>query len=143
MKPRQLAPVTCWLGARCFPSVMSFPIPTWVPLFPILVRNFIFVTYCFLIVLVCTQNTSSISGASLDLDAARAVYNGRKLGIGFAPAPPAPAPQLQTKDQEQITLTFAQIKELIEQGKTENIPNTKVIPNVLSVSALLGRAASP
>ncbi|PIL29263.1 hypothetical protein GSI_09313 [Ganoderma sinense ZZ0214-1] len=73
-----------------------------------------------------------VSGASLDLDAARAIRNGRKLGIDFAPAPVAPPPQLPPKDKEQITLTFAQIKELIEQGKTDNIPNNKVIPNVLS-----------
>lgn len=91
-------------------------------------------TYRFLLVLECTQNASSVSGASLDLDAARAFRNGRKLGISFAPAPTVPAPQLQARDPEQTALTFAQLKELIEQGKTDDIPNNKVIPNVLSVS---------
>ncbi|KAI1790101.1 hypothetical protein LXA43DRAFT_1018334 [Ganoderma leucocontextum] len=72
-----------------------------------------------------------VSGAPLDLDAARAFRTGCKLGIGFAPTPAAPAPHLQAEDQKQ-TLTFAQLKELIEQGKTDEIPNNKLIPNVLS-----------
>ena len=32
------------------------------------------------------------------------------------------------------TLTFSELKALIEQGKTESVPNNKLIPNVLNVS---------
>ena len=35
--------------------------------------------------------------------------------------------------QEPPTLTFAQLKELIEQGRTDEIPNNKKIPDILSV----------
>lgn len=38
---------------------------------------------------------------------------------------------------ETHTLTFAELKALIEQGKTDGIPNNKLIPNVLNVSTLL------
>lgn len=31
-------------------------------------------------------------------------------------------------------LTFAELKSLIEQGKTDNIPNNKIIPDTLNVS---------
>jgi len=37
----------------------------------------------------------------------------------------------QTTGEEVRTLTFAELKTLIEQGKTDGIPNNKVIPNVL------------
>ncbi|EJF55947.1 hypothetical protein BD309DRAFT_961733 [Dichomitus squalens] len=40
--------------------------------------------------------------------------------------------RLPAGNQEQQTLTFAQLKELIEQGRTDEIPNNKIIPNVLS-----------
>lgn len=33
-------------------------------------------------------------------------------------------------------LSFAQLKALIEQGRTDEIPNNKTIPNVLSVRQL-------
>jgi hypothetical protein len=32
------------------------------------------------------------------------------------------------------TLTFTELKALIEQGKTESVPNNRLIPNVLNVS---------
>lgn len=35
--------------------------------------------------------------------------------------------------EEPRVLTFTELKELIEQGKTDQIPNNRVIPNVLSV----------
>jgi len=43
--------------------------------------------------------------------------------------------QLQTIVQEEKAsriLTFTEIKELIEQGKTDNIPNNRVVPDILN-----------
>jgi hypothetical protein len=48
---------------------------------------------------------------------------------------PAPAPAVQDNNPE--VLTFAQLKELIEQGRTDEIPNNKHIPDVISVSRRL------
>lgn len=42
---------------------------------------------------------------------------------------------LQAAGEETGTLTFAELKTLIEQGKTDGIPNNKVIPNILNVSS--------
>jgi hypothetical protein len=39
--------------------------------------------------------------------------------------------------EEPQTLTFAQLKALIEQGRTDEIPNNKHIPDVLSVRVFL------
>ena len=39
----------------------------------------------------------------------------------------------QAAGEEARTLTFAELKALIDQGKTDGIPNNKVIPNVLNV----------
>ena len=41
----------------------------------------------------------------------------------------------QAAGEETGTLTFAELKALIEQGKTDGIPNNKVIPNILNVSS--------
>ncbi|KIJ59867.1 hypothetical protein HYDPIDRAFT_161787 [Hydnomerulius pinastri MD-312] len=38
----------------------------------------------------------------------------------------------ESQDGEMRTLTFSELKSLIEQGKTENIPNNKVIPDTLN-----------
>jgi hypothetical protein len=46
-----------------------------------------------------------------------------------------PAPAAETDKPE--VLTFAQLKELIEQGRTDEIPNNKHIPDVISVSRRL------
>jgi len=40
------------------------------------------------------------------------------------------------RDGETRPLTFAELKTLIEQGKTDGIPNNKVIPDTLSVSLI-------
>ena len=42
-----------------------------------------------------------------------------------------------TSSEEPATLTFAQLKELIEQGKTDQIPNNRTIPNELHVGSSL------
>ena len=52
-----------------------------------------------------------------------------------------PEPHQQATGEEVRTLTFAELKALIEQGKTDGIPNNKEIPNLLNVSpfaSLLG-----
>ena len=43
--------------------------------------------------------------------------------------------QRQAVREEAHILTFAELKALIEQGKTDGIPNNKLIPNILSVSS--------
>jgi len=40
----------------------------------------------------------------------------------------------QAAREEVPTLSFAELKALIEQGKTDGIPNNKFIPNTLNVS---------
>ncbi|KIJ16286.1 hypothetical protein PAXINDRAFT_75482 [Paxillus involutus ATCC 200175] len=41
----------------------------------------------------------------------------------------------ETQHEEAPNLTFTELKSLIEQGKTENIPNNKVIPDTLNDAA--------
>ena len=43
--------------------------------------------------------------------------------------------QRQAVQEETHILTFAELKALIEQGKTDGIPNNKLIPDILSVSS--------
>lgn len=40
----------------------------------------------------------------------------------------------QATEEGVPTLTFAELKALIEQGKTDGIPNNKLVPNILNVS---------
>jgi hypothetical protein len=47
----------------------------------------------------------------------------------------------QDSGEEARTLTFAELKELIEQGKIDGIPNNKVIPNILNVSTFIPLAS--
>lgn len=42
-----------------------------------------------------------------------------------------------TEHGEMRVLTFAELKSLIEQGRTDNIPNNKIIPDTLNVSLFL------
>ncbi|KAI0643946.1 hypothetical protein C8Q79DRAFT_163509 [Trametes meyenii] len=45
--------------------------------------------------------------------------------------------------EESPMLSFAQLKTLIEQGRTDEIPNNKIIPNVLSMEAPSESKAAP
>lgn len=67
-----------------------------------------------------TQSSSSISAAS----------------GGEASRPPPEVPPQPTEDQDSETrvLSFAELKELIEQGKTDQIPHNRKIPDVINVS---------
>jgi hypothetical protein len=47
---------------------------------------------------------------------------------------PRNPPHSNAHETEPKTLTLAQIKELIEQGRTEEIPNNKEIPHIINVS---------
>ncbi|KAI9060835.1 hypothetical protein FKP32DRAFT_1020638 [Trametes sanguinea] len=87
------------------------------------------------------------TGSSLTLEDAR---RARQHG-GHEPAAPhaqaatastANAPSSE-REEEPPMLSFAQLKALIEQGRTDEIPNNKVIPNVLSPEAPSESKASP
>ncbi|KXN88438.1 hypothetical protein AN958_07344 [Leucoagaricus sp. SymC.cos] len=45
---------------------------------------------------------------------------------------PAPASEQAEGDEEPRVLTFAELKELIESGRLDEIPNNKTIPNALN-----------
>ncbi|KAH9847028.1 hypothetical protein C2E23DRAFT_742727 [Lenzites betulinus] len=49
----------------------------------------------------------------------------------------------ENPQQEPQMLSFAQLKALIEEGRTDEIPNNKIIPNVLSSEAPSESRASP
>ncbi|KAH9937833.1 uncharacterized protein BXZ73DRAFT_89252 [Epithele typhae] len=75
------------------------------------------------------------TGLTVDLDEARAARNGSSnVDAPVTTSVHPPASDVAT-DAEPPTLTFAQLKALIEQGKTDEIPNNKTIPNVLSTDA--------
>ena len=50
------------------------------------------------------------------------------------PAQAADAPHAAPSEHDPRVLSFAELKELIEQGKTDQIPNNRVIPEEVSVS---------
>ncbi|KAI0779045.1 hypothetical protein BD413DRAFT_464704 [Trametes elegans] len=76
-----------------------------------------------------------VKGTSLSLDDAR---KARQIGLlGGAKQEPGITSATTTASasgtgQGQHMLSFAQLKDLIEQGRTDEIPNNKTIPNVLS-----------
>ena len=74
---------------------------------------------------------NSLTGTAVTVEEARAA---RAEQISSAPSQTSAQTSLDpsTQDEPRI-LTFAQLKALIEQGRTDEIPNNKVIPNVLSV----------
>ncbi|KAI8977770.1 hypothetical protein BD414DRAFT_155140 [Trametes punicea] len=73
-------------------------------------------------------------GSSLSVEDARTVRQGSELEPSHSRSTSvsATAPTSSSNDQEPQMLSFAQLKVLIEQGRTDEIPNNKVIPNVLS-----------
>ena len=74
---------------------------------------------------------NSLTGTAVTVEEARAA---RVEQIASAPLQTSTQTSSDPSTQDEPrTLTFAQLKALIEQGRTDEIPNNKVIPNVLSV----------
>ncbi|RPD54258.1 hypothetical protein L226DRAFT_540024 [Lentinus tigrinus ALCF2SS1-7] len=71
-----------------------------------------------------------LAGSSITVEEARSARAART-----ATAPSQTPTQASLVEEEPQTLTFAQLKMLIEQGRTDEIPNNKIIPNVLSSEA--------
>lgn len=73
-----------------------------------------------------------ITGSSITVDdvreSARAAQD-PTVTVGVESSPPL----TNSPAEEPQVLSFAELKELIEQGKTDQIPNNRVIPNDLSV----------
>ncbi len=81
----------------------------------------------------------SLTGSSLTVEDARlsrqslSTTRSDESQVAASVAPAAiPAPTSGAEEEPQM-LSFAQLKALIEQGRTDEIPNNKTIPNVLSV----------
>jgi hypothetical protein len=73
-----------------------------------------------------------MTGYAITEEDSRAHQNAAKTVPDSAP-PSAPE---SSSSGEPTILTFTQIKELIEQGKTDLIPNNRHIPDALNVSYL-------
>jgi hypothetical protein len=54
-----------------------------------------------------------------------------------SPPPDPPAGSTVETSNEPRVLTFAELKDFIEQGKTDQIPNNRIIPNVLNVRNII------
>lgn len=81
---------------------------------------------------------SRLTALSITVEEAR---QARKTTVAPAVAHDTAAPPTSNSGgDEPHTLTFAQLQALIEQGKTDEIPNNKVIPNILSVCDTLLRS---
>ncbi|KAI0324286.1 hypothetical protein GY45DRAFT_1314072 [Cubamyces sp. BRFM 1775] len=85
------------------------------------------------------------TGASISMEEAR-IANER--GVSGVEAPPvvsssAVQPSNGASAPEPQMLSLAQLKALIEQGRTDEIPNNKIIPNVLSTEAPSESKAAP
>jgi hypothetical protein len=78
-----------------------------------------------------------ITGYSITVEDAVGYDSEQTLHTGLSPAvadqQQQPVSVLESPSTEPRILTFAEIKELIEQGKTDQIPNNRVIPNDLNV----------
>ncbi|KAI0350880.1 hypothetical protein OH77DRAFT_1430503 [Trametes cingulata] len=76
-----------------------------------------------------------LTGSSISLEDARTVRQPTEASAQDGASAVSSAPAASTNggsEQQPQMLSFAQLKALIEQGRTDEIPNNKVIPNVLS-----------
>lgn len=73
---------------------------------------------------------SRITGNSLSIEDVLALKKTDQSEPAQTPSQPASVPPAD----ESRTLTFAELKELIEQGKTDQIPNNRLIPDAIHVS---------
>jgi len=80
---------------------------------------------------------SRLTGNSITMDKAREFEHSLQPTNASSIVPPIPPTSSFSPDNadETRTLTFAELKELIETGKVDQIPNNKVIPEALNVSA--------
>ncbi|KAH9895678.1 hypothetical protein C8Q73DRAFT_644258 [Cubamyces lactineus] len=85
------------------------------------------------------------TGASISMEDARMAKERGVLAKETKPVTPPPAIQPSNGDPEPEPqmLSLAQLKALIEQGRTDEIPNNKIIPNVLSNEAPSESKAAP
>ncbi|KAJ8463906.1 hypothetical protein ONZ51_g9948 [Trametes cubensis] len=67
------------------------------------------------------------TGSSISMEEARIARKHKALG----------------EESNPVMLSLAQLKALIEQGRTDEIPNNKIIPNVLSTEAPSESKAAP
>lgn len=87
-----------------------------------------------------------ITGQSLTADEVRVTPDPESTGSSSADEgnvqdPSTAAPNLFPSEPRALSL--AELKELIEQGKTDQIPNNRVIPDILSVRVDLGARQTP
>ncbi|KAJ8481809.1 hypothetical protein ONZ51_g5735 [Trametes cubensis] len=85
------------------------------------------------------------TGSSISMEEARIARKRKALGEQSNPVVPPSASQSSNGDSapEPQMLSLAQLKALIEQGRTDEIPNNKIIPNVLSTEAPSESKAAP
>ncbi|KAI0367673.1 hypothetical protein BV20DRAFT_949806 [Pilatotrama ljubarskyi] len=79
-----------------------------------------------------------LTGSSLSMEDARRVRQptgANSQGEISAIASASPASTSGNPEQQPEMLSFAQLKMLIEQGRTDEIPNNKIIPDALSSEA--------
>ncbi|PCH37547.1 hypothetical protein WOLCODRAFT_128568 [Wolfiporia cocos MD-104 SS10] len=83
-------------------------------------------------------------GYSISLEDARARQCASALELSAEESQPTPSLSSipPAPPEEPRTLTFAELKVLIEQGKTDQIPNNRIIPNELNKSPPSTSAAS-
>lgn len=75
-----------------------------------------------------------IAGTSIDLDEARTAAENVADPPDVTRSVAEPSPRTaDASDEEPRMLSLAELTELIEQGKTDEIPNNRKIPNDLSV----------
>ena len=74
---------------------------------------------------------SRITGNSITLEDASSFESSSRL-VGDSSSTEQP----QEAIDEIHTLSFSELRALIEQGKTDGIPNNRLIPNILNVSSI-------
>lgn len=82
---------------------------------------------------VIANQSFSVAGSLLDVDDVRKHIQNANLTSHPIVLPSEPSTAAPNAAEESRVLSFAELKELIEQGKTDQIPNNRVIPNELSV----------
>lgn len=76
-----------------------------------------------------TDDPHRVTGSSIDVEDIRPHLQNHQNAAPVSNGPLAQASSTESSRE----LTFLELKELIEQGKTDQIPNNRNIPNVLSV----------